>query len=140
MSKIFGIGTDILEIQRFEAVLNEHGEKFIQKLFTSNEIAYCTKFKDPKERYTARFCAKEAVAKSLGTGFGEHLRFHDIEILNEESGKPFVRLSKPVLRKFQFATIEISISHTKNVAVAIAIAEKPNLFVRLFYLLFSDKN
>jgi holo-[acyl-carrier protein] synthase len=137
MSKIFGIGTDILEIERFEAVLDEHGERFIEKLFTPDEIAYCKKFKDPKERFTARFCAKEAIAKALGTGFGEHLRFHDIEILNEESGKPFVKLSKSVLRRFRFPNVFISISHTKTSAVAIAVVEKPNLLIRLFFLLFS---
>jgi holo-[acyl-carrier protein] synthase len=130
MSKIIGIGTDILEVERFESSLNQHGEKFIEKLFTSNEIAYCKKYNDPKERFTARFCAKEAVAKALGTGFGEKLRFHDIEILNQSSGKPLVKLSKEASIKFQFPKIEVSISHTKTYACAIAVAEKSNLLKR----------
>lgn len=124
MSEICGIGTDILEIERFKEALQKHGQAFLDKLFTKQEQEYCKRFSDPIGRYTARFSAKEAVAKALGTGFGKELAFHDIEILNESSGKPTVKLSSNALTRFGHPTIHLSISHSTHYATATAIATK----------------
>ena len=124
MSDILGIGTDILEIERFKQVLDEHGQKFLDKLFSQKEQEYCKKFADPTARYTVRFCAKEAVVKSLGRGFGKEIAFHDIEILNDASGKPTVLLSPKASNHFGNPTFHITLSHSKHYATATVIALK----------------
>lgn len=118
---IKGLGTDILEISRFRKVLERHSEKLIKRLFTKEEKRYANKFKDHSQHLAGRFCAKEAVSKALGIGFGEHLSFQDICIQNDPHGKPLVILSKRVLQRFNNPQIEISISHCKEYATAIAI-------------------
>ena len=124
MNNIFGIGTDILEIERFKEALSEHGQKFLDKLFSKQEQEYCQKFHDPIPRYTVRFCAKEAVVKSLGVGFGKDLAFHDIEIINDLSGKPTVLLSPKSMAFFGNPTFHISLSHCKEYATATVISLK----------------
>ena len=124
MTNIFGLGTDILEIERFKDVLDEHGQKFLDKIFSKREQEYCLRCKDPTSRFTVRFCAKEAVVKSLGTGFGKEISFQDIEILNDPSGKPTVTLSSKCSNYFGKPTFHISLSHSKHYATATVIALK----------------
>lgn len=122
MSNIIGIGTDILEIDRFRKVVEKQGQSFLDKIFTKAEQEYCKRHNDPLERYTARFCAKEAIAKSLGQGFGEHIHFQDIEITNDSSGKPGVTLSEKCSTYFKNPHFHLSLSHCKQYATATAIA------------------
>jgi holo-[acyl-carrier protein] synthase len=122
MTNIIGLGTDILEIERFKAVLDQHGQKFLDKLFSIKEQEYCFRHSDPTSRFTVRFCAKEAVVKSLGTGFGKDIAFHDIEILNDPSGKPAVSLSSKCSNHFGNPLFHISLSHSKHYATATVIA------------------
>ena len=117
---IKGIGTDIIEIDRIRKAVNRKKQAFLEKLFTKNEIAYCNKYKDPIPHFAARFAAKEAVVKAFGTGFGK-LSFHDIEIINNEKGKPFVRLSPELSKKYKNHQIEISISHSDSYAIAYVV-------------------
>lgn len=121
-TEIIGIGTDILSIERFRTSHSKLGEKFLNKIFTEAEKTYCNKHKDPIVHFTARFSAKEAVVKALGTGFDEMLSFHDIEISNDEKGKPFVTLSPKSSTYYNHPTIQISLSHCKEYATATAIA------------------
>lgn len=123
---IQGLGTDILEIERFQKVLEEHGQKFLDKLFTKNEQEYCQRYSDPLSRYTVRFCAKEAIVKALGVGFGKEIAFLDIEILNDPLGKPTVKLSTKASLHFGNPIFHISLSHSKNYATATVIALKSN--------------
>ena len=85
---IVGTGVDIAETLRVEEVLNRHGERFSERLFTPEEIAYCERFKNKAERYAARFAAKEAAFKALGTGWREGVRWRDVEVTHRPSGKP----------------------------------------------------
>jgi holo-[acyl-carrier protein] synthase len=124
MNNILGIGTDILEIERFKNVLDEHGQKFLDKVFSKREQEYCNLYTDPTSRFAVRFSAKEAVVKALGVGFGKEVSFLDIEIINEPSGKPSVILSPKCLNLFQNPTFHISLSHSKFYATATAIALK----------------
>jgi holo-[acyl-carrier protein] synthase len=117
-----GVGCDIVSIDRFKGVLERHPETFLKKTFTEAEIQYCFTHKEPARPLAARFAAKEAVAKALGTGFGPRLSFLDIEILKEENGKPLVRLSEAAEVQFHHPVIHLSISHEKNYATAFAIA------------------
>ncbi len=124
MSEILGIGTDILEIERFKEALSEHGQKFLDKLFTKEEQAYCQRFHDPIPRYTVRFCAKEAIVKSLGCGFGKDIAFHDIQITNDPLGKPIALLSPKCAAHFGNPSFQITLSHCKEYATATALALK----------------
>ena len=91
--KIFGIGTDIVNIKRMEKSLKKYGNKFKNKIFSKNEISYCEKKKNSSASYAKRFAAKEALTKALGVGFRKGISFRNIEISNDVYGKPFIRLS-----------------------------------------------
>jgi len=108
-----GIGTDIIELERISSAFTEHGEAFLSRLFTPAERDYFSTFKDPIPHIAGRFAAKEAIAKALGTGFGKHLSWLDIEILPDASGKPIATLSGH--------TLLVSISHCKTHATATAL-------------------
>lgn len=120
-NSIQGVGTDILEIARIEKSIADFGDKFLIKLFTEREIAYCKKYKNSPLHFAGRFCAKEAVAKCLGTGFGEELEWLEIEILNNTKGQPEVVLSSSASERFKKPTILVSISHCQTYATATAI-------------------
>lgn len=122
MQKIIGVGCDIVEIERIKKAIIEQSTPFLEKIFTPLEIAYCQKFKDPYPRYAARFAAKEAVAKALGSGIGQKLAFKDIEISHDENKKPLVRLSEKARVLFKEPCFEISLSHSNKEAIAYTIA------------------
>jgi len=90
--KIFGIGTDIVNIKRLEKSLKKNGSEFKRKIFSKNEIIYCEKKKNPIPFYAKRFAAKEALSKALGTGIRKGIDFKSIEILNDNLGKPSISL------------------------------------------------
>ena len=90
--KIFGIGTDIVNIKRLEKSLKKNGTHFKNRIFSKNEIIYCEKKKNPSSFYAKRFAAKEALRKALGTGIRKGVNFKDIEILNDNLGKPSIQL------------------------------------------------
>ena len=90
--KIFGIGTDIINIKRLEKSLKRRGDKFKTRIFSENEIKYCEKKKNPHTFYAKRYAAKEALSKALGTGIRKGIYFKEIEILNDKLGKPFIEL------------------------------------------------
>ena len=111
---IKGLGTDIIEIARIKDSLDSHGETFLEKLFTEKEREYFQKHKNPLPIISGRFAAKEAIAKALGSGFGKDLKWIDIEIINNEQGKPEASLKSD-------ENVLISISHCKTYATAVAI-------------------
>ena len=94
--KIFGIGTDIVNIKRMEKSLKQYGSKFKNNIFSKNEITYCEKNKNPAPFYAKRFAAKEALSKALGTGIRKGIEFKNIEIRNDLYGKPSIRLKGAV--------------------------------------------
>ena len=94
--KIFGIGTDIVNIKRMEKSLKRHGNKFKNNIFSENEITYCEKKKNSVAFYAKRFAAKEALSKALGTGIRKGIKFKHIEICNDSYGKPSILLKGAV--------------------------------------------
>jgi holo-[acyl-carrier protein] synthase len=116
-----GIGSDIIEISRIRASIERHHEHFINKIFTKHEIGYCTQHRDPIPRYAGRFAAKEAIAKALGKGFREGIGWHDIEIMNNADGMPYVNLSSELQATFDNPKIIITISHCREYATATAL-------------------
>ena len=115
MSTIIGIGVDIEEINRFENM--ENINKFLNKIFTANEIKYCYSKKNPYPSLTARFCGKEAVVKALSQ-YNIKIPLNQIEILKSPNGSPFVRILNGNSNEFN---IKISLSHSKEIAIAFAI-------------------
>ena len=123
---IVGTGVDIIETARLEEALRKHGERFSKRVCTPAEIAYCEKFKNPAQRLAARFAAKEAAFKALGTGWSEGLRWVDVEITHSASGKPELILrgrAEEIARRLGVAHTAVSISHSDRYVVAQVIFE-----------------
>lgn len=123
---IFGIGTDIIEVARMERHL-ENNDALMQKLYTEAEQKYCEKGKVTRAQcYAARFAAKEAFFKALGTGYRYGMAFHEIEVLNDELGKPFIHPHgkvKNFIEEKKIKSIHLSISHVKEMANAFVVLE-----------------
>lgn len=120
-NSIHGLGNDIVEIDRIRSSIERHGQHFLDRLFTAKEQEYCLQFKESAPHFAGRFAAKEAIAKAFGTGIGEMLAWHDIEILSHEQGKPIVNLSAAAKQRFSNPKILVSISHSNSYATAVAI-------------------
>jgi len=118
---IQGIGTDIIEVARVEGAISRYGQKFLDRCFTQAEQKYCLKFKESQRNFAGRFAAKEAIVKALGTGFGEEIAWLEIEVLNNESGGPVVKLQESASVRFGNPEVKISISHCKEYATAFAV-------------------
>jgi holo-[acyl-carrier protein] synthase len=123
---IVGMGVDIVATPRIKESLERYGERFSKRLYTAGEISYCEKFKNKAERYAARFAAKEAAFKALGTGWAKGVRWLDVEVTNQPNGKPELVLSgraEQVARELGVTRTAVSISHTENYVVAHVIFE-----------------
>ena len=112
--KIFGIGTDIVNIQRIEQSLNRYGNSFKTKIFSKREILYCDKKKNSSSFYAKRFAAKEAFTKALGTGIRKDVSLKNIEIINNVDGKPLIllkgNLSSYIKKKIKSSKYDIHLS------------------------------
>ena len=108
---IFGIGTDIVNIKRMEKSLRRNGDAFKKRIFSKNEIIYCERKKNPSTFYAKRFAAKEALSKALGTGIRKGINFKNIEISNDNLGKPSIKLrgSTAIFLKKKIKTKKYSI-------------------------------
>jgi holo-[acyl-carrier protein] synthase len=123
---ILGTGVDIADTSRIEHGIARHGERFAKRVFTQGEIAYCERFKNRGERYAARFAAKEAAFKALGTGWGEGIRWLDVEVVHQPSGKPELVLTgraQEIARELHVTRMSVSISHSDRYVVAMVIFE-----------------
>lgn len=120
--EIYGIGTDIIEISRIEKAINRT-KLFKEKVYTEKEIEHIEKKKNFYASYAGRFAAKEAFSKALGTGVRGFL-LKDVEILNDELGKPVVYLYNEIKKLAEGLKIQISISHSKEYAVSTVILYK----------------
>jgi holo-[acyl-carrier protein] synthase len=123
METVEGIGNDLIEIVRIRKSIERHGQHFLDRIFTRREQDYCYRFQDPIPHFAGRFAAKEAVAKAFGTGIGADIFWHEIEIVNDEQGKPIVFLSEDVLKRFNHPQVLLSISHGTEIAMAVAIVK-----------------
>lgn len=123
---IVGLGSDIAEIDRIEAAIMRHGAGFIERVYTPREAAYCERYRNRFERYAARFAAKEAGMKALGTGWRFGVRWRDIEVANAPSGKPTLNLAgvaREFAERLAVKNISLSITHSGNLALAHVIFE-----------------
>lgn len=121
---IVGIGTDIVEIKSIEKFIKQ-SERFKERVFTANEIRYCEQRKLKFQHYAARFAAKEAVMKALGTGWDKGIQWKHIEVTNESNGKPIIRLTKKakeVMTSLMIDKMHLTLSHCESWATAFVIA------------------
>lgn len=124
---LIGIGTDIIEVNRIKETIEKYGDRFINKMFTEVEIEYCEQFKEKKYlHYAARFAAKEAFSKAIGTGFARGFKFKEIYIKNLKTGEPTVVLDGNLKESYGDNNIKVSLSHTDNNATAYVILESSN--------------
>jgi len=123
---IVGLGLDIAEIDRIEAAITRHGAPILERLYTAAEVAYCERHRNKFERYAGRFAAKEAAMKALGTGWRRGVRWRDIEVIRERSGKPSLALkgaAKQIAEGLGAKNISLTITHSGNLALAEVIFE-----------------
>lgn len=118
---IIGIGLDMVEVSRMESVLSRWGSKFEERVFTARELDYCNDKKDRIQRLACRFAVKEAVLKALGTGWRDGIGWTDIEVTNDDLGKPSVTLSgqtEQLSHQLGVYGIFVSITSTKEYGAA----------------------
>jgi holo-[acyl-carrier protein] synthase len=124
---LIGLGCDLIEVERIKGVLERHGERFLSRVFTEEERAYCSSIKYPHKHYAARWAAKEAVAKAFTTGIGPHLDWTSISVYHGPRQEPLVRLdakADALLRQVGATHVWLSLSHIDSHAMAVAALVK----------------
>src|SRR3984885_6105531 len=123
---LLGLGTDLIETRREEQRIDRFGDRFLERIFSPLEIAYCKRKKNAAESFAARFAAKEAGAKALGTGISRGVTWKDFEVKRETSGRPSLHLSG---RAAELAVaigvkrIQLSLTHSRDLAMAVVVVE-----------------
>lgn len=123
---ILGTGVDLAEVARIRASSERYGERFTRRIFTDREIAYAERKANKYERYAARFAAKEAGMKALGTGWSGGITWKDLEVTNLPSGRPTLALhgvARAVADRLGVQTIHVSLTHTSEQALAWVLLE-----------------
>jgi holo-[acyl-carrier protein] synthase len=126
LSLIIGIGTDLIEIERIERSYQRFGQSFLDRVYTPGEIAYCMKKKNYAESLAARFAAKEAGAKALGTGISHGVNWREFEVQRQRSGKPDLHLSgraAQIAERLGIRRVSLSVSHSRTMSIAVVVAE-----------------
>jgi len=124
---VLGLGTDLIEISRIEASIARYGEQFLERVFTADEITYCfRKKRNAAESFAARFAAKEAGAKALGTGISQGISWREIEVQRAPGQRPELEFSGRAAERAKVMgvrTISLSLTHSRDVAMAVVILE-----------------
>ncbi len=120
---LIGLGCDLIEVARIQAILAKHGERFLKRIFTEEEQVYCNSLKYSHKHYAARWAAKEAVSKCFTTGIGEHLDWTSISVYHGARKEPLVRLdakAAALLQAVGATHVWLTLSHTESHAMAVA--------------------
>jgi holo-[acyl-carrier protein] synthase len=123
---VLGLGTDLIETRRVQESIDRFGERFLERIFTAGEIAYCTRKKNAAESFAARFAAKEAGAKALGTGISRGVSWKEFEVKREASGKPSLHMSgraAELAEAMGVRRIQLSLTHSRELAMAVVVTE-----------------
>jgi holo-[acyl-carrier protein] synthase len=123
---IVGSGIDIAEVPRIAQAITRYGDRFLRRIFTEEEIRYCESKANRIERYAARFAAKEAAMKALGTGWNHGIRWRDVEVRHEPGGRPTIAFhgnAAEFASRLGAAHVALSLSHTASEAIAQVILE-----------------
>lgn len=124
---LIGLGCDLIETERIRKVLEKHGDRFLKRVFTDEERAYCSTLAYPHKHYAARWAAKEAVSKCFTTGIGPHLEWTSISVYHGERKEPLVRLdarATALLHQVGATHVWLSLSHIDSHAMAVAALVK----------------
>ncbi len=124
---IVGIGIDLVHIPRIARAMERWGTRFLEHVFTEQEIGFCMNSNPPELRFAVRFAAKEACSKALGTGLRQGVTWKDMEIMHESSGKPLLKLSNQALIRATLLgakQLHISLTHERDYASAVVILER----------------
>src|ERR1700760_1214513 len=123
---VIGIGTDLIEIERVEASIARYGERFLERVFTPGEIAYCQQKKGSAESFAARFAAKEAGAKALGTGISRGVSWKEFEGRGKPGQRPELHRSgraAEIARELGVKRMSLSLTHSRQMSMAVVVAE-----------------
>lgn len=123
---IKGIGIDIVSVERIQEAVDRGKDHFLSRVFTEQEIDYCEKGRSAAQKYAARFAAKEAAMKALGTGWAKGVRWKDIEIISDQQGAPRLILkgeSLSIFKEMGAKTVHVSLSHHKEFGAAVVVIE-----------------
>ena len=123
---IVGLGTDLAEVSRIRHAVERYGNRFVERIFTPAEIRYVERKANKYERYAARFAAKEAGMKAIGTGWSQKVRWQDFEVANKPSGEPTLRFhgaAAQIAARRGARNVVLSLTHTAEVAMAVVILE-----------------
>jgi|SRR3984957_18388536 holo-[acyl-carrier protein] synthase len=123
---VLGLGSDVIEIARIEASIRRFGARFLERVYTPGEIAYCQSKKQAAESFAARFAAKEAAAKALGTGISRGIAWPEIEVRREASGQPTLHWSGRALELARALGVRrtlLSLTHSQAIALAVVVVE-----------------
>jgi holo-[acyl-carrier protein] synthase len=124
---LISLGCDLIEVERIRTVLAKHGDRFLKRIFTEEEQAYCNSLKYPHKHYAARWAAKEAVSKCFTTGIGEHLHWTSVSVYHGSRKEPLVRLdakASALLAEVGATHVWLSLSHIDSHAMAVAALVK----------------
>jgi holo-[acyl-carrier protein] synthase len=123
---VLGLGSDLIEISRVAASIERFGDRFLRRVFTPGEIAYCRRKRNAAESFAARFAAKEAGAKALGTGISHGIAWPEIEVRREPSGRPTLHWSGRAQERAEALGVRrssLSLTHSRDVAMAVVVVE-----------------
>jgi holo-[acyl-carrier protein] synthase len=123
---IVGIGVDLCEVERLEAAIARHGERFLTRIYTEAERAYCESKANPMERFAGRFAAKEAAMKAIGTGWRHGVGWRDFEVKRSASGQPVIEfhgMARIIAAQLGATQALVSITHIKSLAMAQVVLE-----------------
>ena len=122
---VIGIGTDIIEVLRIAKMIEKHEELFLSRVFTTDEVIYCSARRAANQHYAGRWAAKEAALKALGTGWSKGIKWTDIEVRNETGGQPRLEIhgaAKQIADRMEINEMKVSISHCRTFAIAYVVA------------------
>ncbi|HLH04707.1 MAG TPA: holo-ACP synthase [Bryobacteraceae bacterium] len=123
---IIGIGTDLAEVPRVADSIARFGQRFLDRVYTPRERTYALSKANAAERFAARFAAKEAGMKAIGTGWRRGVRWQDFEVVNQASGRPILQLAgvaRQIADDLGVRAVHLSLTHTKEMALAVVILE-----------------
>ncbi len=123
---VLGLGTDLIELRRIEESIARFGDRFLDRIYTPAEIAYCRRKKNAAESFAARFASKEAGAKALGTGISRGVSWKEIEVGHAPGGLPTLHLggrAAEIAQALGVRSLSVSLTHSREMALAVVIAE-----------------
>jgi holo-[acyl-carrier protein] synthase len=123
---LIGTGVDLIEVERIARSIERYGERFLRRVYTDQEIAYCSRKRSGAESFAARLAAKEAGAKALGTGISRGVTWNEFQVVRERGGRPVLELrgrAELLANELGVRTISLSLTHTSSLAMATVMME-----------------